>query len=78
MRAFALPHLRLRYIEIFNETTGTRLAECASGSACSVSFWPSFGGSNLVAFISGYSTAFPLAGIVASSNVVTSYLRIIP
>jgi hypothetical protein len=65
------------YIEIFDEN-GTRLAECASGSACSVTFTPSYGGSNLVAFISNYSTVFPPALIVASSNVVTTYLRIIP
>ena len=64
------------YIEIFDET-GIRLTECPSGSSCSVSFTPSFGGSHLVAFISGYSTVLPPAGIVASSNVVTSYLRII-
>jgi hypothetical protein len=66
------------YIEIFNESTGTRLAECGWGSACSVTFTPSYSGSNLVAFISGYAAAFPPAGIVASSNVDTSYLRIIP
>jgi hypothetical protein len=65
------------YIEIFDET-GTRLTECSSGSSCSVTFTPSYGGSHLVAFISGYSTVLPPAGIVASSNVVTSYLRIIP
>jgi hypothetical protein len=65
------------YIEIFDET-GTRLAECGSGSACSVTFPPSYSGSNLAAFISGYSTTLPPAGIVASSNIVTSYLRIIP
>lgn len=65
------------YIEIFNET-GTRLAACGSGSTCSVTFTPSYAGSNLVAFISGYSTAFPPPAIVASSNVITSYLRIIP
>jgi hypothetical protein len=65
------------YIEIFNET-GTRLAACGSGSTCSVTFTPSYAGSNLVAFISGASTVLPPSSIVASSNVVTSYLRIIP
>jgi hypothetical protein len=65
------------YIEIFNET-GTRLAACGYGSTCSVTFTPSYAGSNLVAFISGYSTSFPPSAIVASSNVITSYLRIIP
>jgi hypothetical protein len=64
------------YIEIFDET-GIRLTACASGSSCSVTFTPSYAGSNLVAFISGYSTALPPAGIVASSNVVTSYRRFI-
>jgi hypothetical protein len=65
------------YIEIFNET-GTRLAVCGSGSTCSVTFTPTYEGSNLVAFISGDSTALPPSAIVASSNVITSYLRIIP
>jgi hypothetical protein len=65
------------YIEIFDET-GTRLATCGSGSTCSVTFTPGYQGSNLVAFISADSTAFPPPAIVASSNVVTSYLRIIP
>jgi hypothetical protein len=65
------------YIEIFNET-GTRLAVCGSGSTCSATFTPSYAGSNLVAFISGNSAAFPPPAIVASSSVITSYLRIIP
>ena len=65
------------YIEIFNET-GTRLAVCGAGSSCSVAFTPSYAGSNLVAFVSAYSTALPPASTVASSNVVTGYLRIIP
>ncbi len=65
------------YIEIFNET-GTRLGVCGVGSTCSVTFTPSYAGSNLVAFVSAYSTALPPASTVASSNVVTSYLRIIP
>ena len=60
------------YIEIFNEN-GTRLAVCGSGSSCSVLFAPSTAGSDLVAFVSAYSTAFPPAGIVASSNVVHTY-----
>lgn len=65
------------YIEIFNEN-GTRLAVCGVGSSCSATITPGYGGSHLVAFISGYSTAFPPSGIVASSNVATSYLEIIP
>jgi hypothetical protein len=31
-----------------------------------------------VAFISGYSTVLPPSGIAASSNVVTTYLGVIP
>jgi hypothetical protein len=65
------------YIEIFNEN-GTRLAVCGVGTTCSVNFTPSYFGSNLVAFISSYSTVLPPAGIVASSNVATSFLRILP
>jgi hypothetical protein len=65
------------YIEIFNET-GALLAVCGSGTSCSATFTPSYAGSNLVAFVTSYSTAFPPAGIVASSNVATTYLRIIP
>jgi hypothetical protein len=60
------------YIEIFNEN-GTRLAVCGSGTSCSVLFTPSTAGSDLVAFVSAYSTTFPPAGIVASSNVVHTY-----
>jgi hypothetical protein len=65
------------YIEIFDEN-GTRLAECPSGSTCSVNFTPSYFGSRLVAFVSAYSTTLPPAGIVASSNVVTTFRRLIP
>jgi hypothetical protein len=35
-------------------------------------------GSALVAFVSLYGTSYPPGTIVASSNEVTSYLRIIP
>jgi hypothetical protein len=65
------------YIEIFNET-GALLAVCGSGTSCSATFTPSYAGSNLVAFVTTYSAAFPPSGIVASSNVATTYLRIIP
>jgi len=58
------------YIEIFNEN-GTRLDVCGSGTACSFSYTPPlFTATNLVAFVSDYSTALPPAGIEASSNVV--------
>ncbi|HEV2346002.1 MAG TPA: hypothetical protein VGS97_18020 [Actinocrinis sp.] len=60
------------YIEIFDEN-GTLLAACGSGTTCSVSFtpirWP---GSNLVAFVSSYSSTLPPAVIEASSNTVNS------
>lgn len=60
------------YIEIFNEN-GTRIASCGSGTTCSVSYTPASGtGSNLVAFISSSSTAYPPTNIQASSNTVTS------
>jgi hypothetical protein len=65
------------YIEIFNQN-GTRLAESGSGTTCTATFTPTTAGSNLVAFISSYSTTFPPPGIVATSNEITSYLRIIP
>jgi hypothetical protein len=65
------------YIEIFNET-GALLAVCGSGTSCPATFTPSYAGSNLVAFVSYSSAAFPPPGIVASSNVATTYLRIIP
>jgi len=66
------------YIEIFDEDTGTLIALCGTGSSCSATFTPSFGGSNLVAFVSLYDTSYPPSAIVASSNEVTSYLRLIP
>ena len=64
-------------IEIFDEA-GNRLAACGSGSSCSVNFTPSYDGSNLVAFVSPYSATFPPDGVIASSNTVTTTLRIIP
>jgi hypothetical protein len=66
------------YIEIFDEDTGTLIQSCASGSSCSATFTPSYAGSALVAYVSLYSTSYPPGTIVASSNEVTSYLRIIP
>ena len=66
------------YIEIFDEDTGTLIQSCASGSSCSATFTPSYAGSALVAFVSLYGTSYPPGTIVASSNEVTSYLRIIP
>ena len=58
------------WIEIFNETTGTLLRECGSGTQCSVSFTPAFTGDDLVAFVSGLSAALPPAAAQASSNIL--------
>lgn len=63
------------WIEIFNQN-GTRLAVCGSGTTCSATFSPAFGGTRLVAFVSSYDTAYPPANIQASSNV-TSTSRLI-
>lgn len=60
------------YIEIFDEN-GTLLASCGSGTTCSVSYTPArYPGSNLVAFVSSYSSTLPPANIQASSNTVSS------
>jgi len=64
------------YIEIFDEN-GTRIAACGTGTTCSVSYTPSGRGSNLIAFVSGYSSALPPTSIQASSNAVhTVYERL--
>jgi hypothetical protein len=61
------------WIEIFDETTGTRLAVCGSGTTCSVSFTPSTSGDNLVAFVSANSTALPPSATQANSAVLNTY-----
>lgn len=63
------------YLEIFDETTGTELTAnpCGVGTTCSVSFTPSFGGDNLVAFVSDYSSALPPVETQASSNVLNTF-----
>jgi hypothetical protein len=48
------------WIQIFDETTGARLAACGSGTTCSASFTPSTSGDNLVAFVSDDSPTLPL------------------
>jgi hypothetical protein len=48
------------WIQIFDETTGTRLAVCGSGTTCSASFTPSTSGDALVAFVSANSPTLPL------------------
>jgi hypothetical protein len=60
------------WIEIFDETTGTLLGDCGSGTQCSVSFTPAFAGDHLVAFVSGLSSALPPTTAQASSGVLTT------
>jgi hypothetical protein len=62
------------YILIFNEN-GTLLDSCGSGTTCSFTYMPaSYPGSDLVAFISSYSSTLPPANIQAVSNTaVTTY-----
>ncbi len=67
------------FIEIFDATTGTELADCQSGTTCSASFAPGNGGSgNLVAFISSLSSALPPSGTQASSNTLFAVESFIP
>jgi hypothetical protein len=56
---------------------GTRLADCPSGTACSLTYTPAAQGDSLVAFISGDGTGFPPPGIVASSSVIATRLQIL-
>jgi hypothetical protein len=58
------------YIEIFDATTGTLLATCASGTSCSVSANVN---ANLVAFITTLTQALALSGVQASSNVMRTF-----
>lgn len=63
------------WIQIFNQNTGARIAVCGSGTTCSATFTPAIGGTNLVAFVSSYSTTYLPGNIQASSNVTrTSHL----
>lgn len=60
------------WIEIFDEGTGALLAQCPSGTTCSVSYLPSMRGSNLVAFISFFSSALPPSGTIVNSAVLST------
>ncbi len=60
------------WIEIFDETTGTRLAVCGFGTTCPVSFSPSTSGDNLVAFVSANSFALPPTSTQANSAVLST------
>jgi hypothetical protein len=60
------------WIEIFDETTGTRLGFCSAGTRCPVFLTPATTGDDLVAFVSGHSSALPPAAAQASSNVLAT------
>lgn len=66
------------WIEIWDETTGRLLTECGSGGSCAVAYTPSSRGETLVAFVASAGSAYPPAGIQASSNVLFTYFQIIP
>jgi hypothetical protein len=56
------------YIEVFNATTGARLASCGTGTSCAATVaCGTTKMENLVAFISNNATSFPPGNIQASS-----------
>ncbi len=59
------------YIEIFNASTGARIAVCGSGTTCSVTVNTTLSKTHYVAFVSSYDTALPPLNTQTSSNVVT-------
>ncbi len=59
------------YIEIFNASTGTRIAICGSGTTCSITVNTGFSKTHYVAFVSSNSTTLPPLNTQTSSNVVT-------
>lgn len=71
----------LYYISIFDETTGSFVGNCGTGTSCSVSWTPPGGpqSQQLIAFIGDARQTLPPGIPVASSNVVsTFYSPIIP
>lgn len=59
------------WIEIFDQTTGTRVAVCGSGTTCTATIPATTSTSDeLVAFISSNSTDLPPVNAQASSNIV--------
>lgn len=66
------------YIEIYNVDTGARIAVCGTGTTCSASASLHYGANHFEAFISSYSTVLPPSGTQATSNELTTFLRIIP
>ena len=64
------------YIEIYDQTTGSRIAVCGSGTSCSVSE-SGYGTHTFVAYIAAWSAGSPPPSIQATSNPVTvSYVFI--
>lgn len=60
------------YIQIYDATTGTRIASCGSGTTCTGQFQPppcGFNPDRLVAFVASYSTTFLPPNIQAASVV---------
>lgn len=58
-------------IEVFDDNTGTLKGSCNSGTTCTLNVNPDQWGDNkFVAFVSSAGSAFPPAGIQASSNVI--------
>lgn len=63
------------WIEIFDQTTGTRVAVCGSGTTCTATIPATTSTSDeLVAFISSFSTDLPPVNAQAASNIVFGLL----
>lgn len=60
------------FIEIWDETTGALLADCASGTSCGVWFLPSSKGDYLEALVATNSSTFPPANIQANAGPLIS------
>jgi hypothetical protein len=59
------------YIQIFDATTGTRLAECGLGTSCSAVVSQSAATTHrYVAYVSAFSSAFPPASIQDTSGTI--------
>lgn len=60
------------YISIYDQTAGSYLAICGSGTSCASSVTqPTAATHTFIAYVSGYPTSYPPAGIVATSPTVT-------
>ncbi len=58
------------YIEIFNQSTGVRVAACGAGSSCSASV-TGYSPQTFVAYISSWGTGNPPPNVQATSNPFT-------